>query len=145
MKRLIDAFLLFLCSFGISYSVDFYKVTLPDGNVIKAEVAEDKAKGLQQREHLCSDCGMIFIFEKEGKHSFWMKDTLINLTLIWMDKEGKVVHIVNNAEPCRYQTDPYKECEIYSPGSDAKYVLEILPQIDKSIGVGSVLTVEKSH
>jgi uncharacterized membrane protein (UPF0127 family) len=131
------------CSHDTVYSTDFYKVKLPDGSVIEAEIARDKAKGLQNREYLCPNCGMIFIFDKDGIYSFWMKDTLLNLSLIWIDNEGKVVHIVRDAKPCTYEEDPYKECEMYFPKDKSKYVLEILPKADKSIEIGSDLIIEQ--
>lgn len=140
---LIVQLLLLSCSYSTVFSKDLYKVTFPDGIVIKAEVAADKAKGLQNREYLCPNCGMIFIFDKDGIYSFWMKDTLINLTLIWIDNKGNVVHIVRNAKPCKYEKDPHKECDLYFPKDVAKYVLEILPEADTSVEIGSVLVIEK--
>jgi uncharacterized membrane protein (UPF0127 family) len=53
--------------------LDSYKITLPNGIEIKAEVAKDKQKGLQERKSLCPDCGMIFIYEREGVRSFWIE------------------------------------------------------------------------
>lgn len=139
----IIQFFLLSCGYNTAHPADLYKVTLPDGSVIEAELAKDKAKGLQNREYLCPNCGMIFVFDKDGIYSFWMKDTLISLSLIWIDNEGNVVHIVRNAKPCKYEKDPYKECERYFPKDRSKYVLEILPKIDKSIEVGSRLKIEQ--
>jgi len=42
---------------------------------------------------------MIFIFQEEKKHSFWMKNTLIPLDIIWIDYNGKIVDI-QTAKPC---------------------------------------------
>ena len=139
---IIQIFLL-SCSSDNVFSKELYKVTLPDGNVINAELARDKAKGLQNREYLCPKCGMIFVFDKEGFYSFWMKDTLLSLSLVWIDNDGKVVHIARNVKPCRYEKNPYKECETYFSPDQSKYVLEILPQSDKSIEIGSSLIIEQ--
>jgi uncharacterized membrane protein (UPF0127 family) len=114
---------------------DFY-ITLPNGIKIKAEAAKDKRKGLQERKSLCSTCGMVFIFDNEGYYPFWMKDTLINLAIIWIDINGRIVYIVRNAEPCIGKQNPYTECEIYSPLSSAKYVLEVNPKAAKGVEVG---------
>ncbi|HSE83286.1 MAG TPA: DUF192 domain-containing protein [Thermodesulfobacteriota bacterium] len=113
--------LLFLVFSGPA--LDAYRITLPTGLEINAEVAKDKQKGLQGRESLCAACGMIFMFEEEGFHGFWMRDTLINLAIIWINSDGKVVHIVKNAEPCRSA-----QCEVFFPNSPAKYVLEVNPE-----------------
>lgn len=130
---------LLCCVSNDASSTDFLEVTLPDGNIIKAEIAMDKAQGLQNRDYLCPKCGMIFIFDTEGIYSFWMKDTLLDLSLIWINKKREVVHIERNAKPCKYKTDPRKECQVYMPNINAKYVLEILPGASDSINIGSVL------
>ncbi len=70
-----------------------YQITLPNGLKINAEIAKDKQKGLQGRKSLCPSCGMIFIFEREGLHGFWMKDTLIPLSIAFIDREGRIVRI----------------------------------------------------
>ena len=113
--------LLFLALFDST--LGSYRITLPNGLEISAEVAEDKHKGLQGRESLCAACGMIFMFEEEGFHGFWMKDTLINLAIIWIGGDGKVVHIIKNAKPCLSD-----RCEVFIPASPAKYVLEVNPE-----------------
>ncbi len=114
---------------------DFY-ITLPNGLKIKAEVAKDKQKGLRERKSLCSTCGMVFIFDNEGYYPFWMKDTLINLAIIWIDSKGRIVYKVRNAEPCIGKRNPYTECEIYSPLSSAKYVLEVNPKAAMGVELG---------
>ncbi|EKE19037.1 MAG: Secreted protein containing DUF192 [uncultured bacterium] len=53
---------------------------------------EKLEKGLGGRERLCDSCGMLFKFETAGIHSFWMKDMMIPLDMIWIH-EGRIVHI----------------------------------------------------
>jgi len=60
------------------------------------EVADDgaeRAKGLMLRESLPEDQGMLFVFEDESEHGFWMKDTLIPLSIAIVEGEGKVIDI----------------------------------------------------
>lgn len=118
---------------------DSYRITLPNGLKIDAEVAKDKQKGLQDREELCDTCGMIFIFEEEGFHQFWMNETFINLAMIWIKSDGKIAHIVENAEPCTGKENPSAECEIFTPASPAKYVLEVNPEAAKGLETGTKL------
>lgn len=63
---------------------------------------------------------MLFIFEKTWIYSFWMKNTLINLDIIWIDENYKVVYIEYNATPCKTL-----DCITYNPNINSKYVLEI--------------------
>ncbi|MCK4799881.1 DUF192 domain-containing protein, partial [Candidatus Parcubacteria bacterium] len=48
-----------------------------------AVTAQERRMGLMNREYLALDSGMLFIFEKEDMHNFWMKNTLISLDIIW--------------------------------------------------------------
>ena len=84
-----------------------------------AKTQAEKEKGLMFRESLNKDKGMLFIYDVPEKSGFWMKNTLIPLDIIWINKDDKIIHIVT-APPCK--NDP---CEIYSPGEEALYVLEI--------------------
>ena len=107
----------------------YYLMSRPGSSVIcfkdscvNVELAENqlsRAKGLMFRESLSPDAGMLFIFEGDGEHSFWMKNTLIPLDMIWLDSGLQVVHI-EHANPCR--ADP---CESYEPHRLARYVLEV--------------------
>lgn len=132
MKSLVMLLLLTLSG----SSPNFYLITMPNGLKINAEIAKDKQKGLQERKSLCSACGMIFIFDGEGYYGFWMKDTLINLAILWVNSDGRIVYIVKDAKPCMGKRKPYAECEVYSSFSPAKYVLEVNPKAASGIEVG---------
>jgi uncharacterized membrane protein (UPF0127 family) len=60
-----------------------------------AKTPEQRVVGLMGRDHLGRDEGMLFIFESEDFHSFWMKDTRIPLSIAFIDKEGKIVRITD--------------------------------------------------
>jgi uncharacterized membrane protein (UPF0127 family) len=98
-------------------------VILPDGASIAVEVVADpetRALGLMHRPSLRPDRGMLFIFPNVDTHSFWMKDTLIPLDMIWIDASSRVVDVKANVPPCT--ADP---CPSYPPAGAAKYVLEL--------------------
>jgi uncharacterized protein len=59
----------------------------------------DLEKGLMFRKSIPADYGMLFDFQHEQNIMMWMKNTLIPLDMIFMDKTGKVVGIIANAEP----------------------------------------------
>ncbi len=72
------------------------------------------------RERLDPDHAMLFFFPTAGQHPFWMKNTLLPLDMIWLDREKRILHIESNVPPCR--ADP---CPNYGPSGDsAMFVLE---------------------
>jgi len=85
-----------------------------------ATTPEEWSRGLMNRENLDENRGMLFIFDQEGIYSFWMKNTLIPLDIIWLNQNKEVVFIEKNAQPCKKEI-----CESINPGQKAKYVLEI--------------------
>ena len=108
---------------------------------IEAEVAnnlEERGKGLMSREFLDDNNGMLFIFDNENYHSFWMKNTLIPLDIIFISEELEIVDIVY-AEPCT--DDP---CQSYKPVKPAKYVLEVNGNftVKNDIKIGNKIIIE---
>ena len=94
---------------GLSFSLE-YAVT-PD----------ERAIGLSNREFLATGTGMLFIFDTEDIYSFWMKDTLIPLDILWINSNMDVVYIKRNALPESYLKNPP---DVFTPDANALYVLE---------------------
>ncbi len=66
------------------------------------EVADDRAEraqGLMFRESLPTASGMLFVYERPQRLSFWMRNTLIELDLLFIDPSGEVRHIHHRAQP----------------------------------------------
>ncbi len=98
------------------------------GNQVKVEVARtpaQRAKGLMFRTNLAENAGMLFIFENEAKHGFWMANTKIPLDIIWIDSTGKIVDISKNTPPCTETGNMQAMCKTYKPRVRALYVLEV--------------------
>lgn len=55
--------------------------------------------GLMNRTSLPENAGMLFIFGEEEKRTFWMKNTLIPLDMLFISKDGQIKHIHHNAKP----------------------------------------------
>ena len=89
-----------------------------------------KSLGLMFREKLDSQEGMLFVFNQEGQHSFWMKNTLIPLDIIWINKNQEIVFISENTPPCEKTL-----CPMVKPTENAKYVLEINGGLSKEMGL----------
>ena len=93
-----------------------------DSRLVDVEVAEtdeQRQYGLMNRESLPEDQGMIFMFFRDTKGPFWMKDTLIPLSIAFFDINGKIVRILD-MEPC--EADP---CPLYDPGVAYRGALEV--------------------
>jgi hypothetical protein len=63
---------------------------------VRAEIADtepSRERGLMQREHLCDNCGMLFVFEKAGRISFWMKNTPLPLSIAFIAADGSIINI----------------------------------------------------
>ncbi len=92
-------FAVFLSLVSFVYPQDLLKIPLylkdKEISVEVAKTPEEAAHGLMGRKHLDKDGGMLFIFENEGYHAFWMKDTLIPLSIAFIDKEGRIVKITH--------------------------------------------------
>lgn len=102
-------------------------------NCFDIEIAKtntQRQEGLMNRESLDKNGGMLFVFDEEGMHSFWMKNTLITLDMIWINQNNEVVFIAENAEPCRTENCPH-----ISPDRKAMYVLEINGGLAKELNV----------
>ena len=77
------------------------KVELTAGmHLIHAEVAADmstRSQGLMFRQSLGPNAGMIFIFDEDATHCMWMKNTLIPLSVAFLDTRGTIINIENMA------------------------------------------------
>lgn len=108
-------------------------------HAVKVEVvASPRAveRGLMYRTHLPLDEGMLFLMGEEEVHSFWMRNTLIPLDMLFIDKELKVVGIVENAEP-RTETSR-------TVGIPSSYVLEVNGGWCAAHGIAAGATVRLS-
>ena len=89
---------------------------------VDVEVADDESErqlGLMDRESLPVDRGMAFIWQNPIRASFWMKDTLIPLSIAFWDEGMNIVAILD-MDPCT--GDP---CPTYDPGVEFVGALEV--------------------
>jgi len=68
-------------------------------NVELALTGAQQRKGLMNRTEMAADAGMLFFFGDEDERSFWMKNTLIPLDIIFIKKDGTILNIHENAVP----------------------------------------------
>ena len=111
---------LLLCLAFVLPSAWAEKITLHIGKqTVHADIADtpqSREHGLMQRDHLCANCGMLFVFEKAGRYRFWMKDTPLPLSIAFIAADGSIINI---AEMQPYTTDSH------GAEGEALYALEM--------------------
>lgn len=63
---------------------------------IEAEVAANnpaRMQGLMQRKSLATQRGMLFVFDRDGRHCMWMKNTFLPLSVAFLDAQGRILNI----------------------------------------------------
>jgi uncharacterized membrane protein (UPF0127 family) len=85
--------------------------------VALAVTEAEQRRGLMQRRQLGADEGMLFVFPTESRQSFWMRDTLLPLDMVFARGDGHIAGIVANAAPL---TDTPRGVE-----ASSRYVLEV--------------------
>ena len=100
-----------------------------DFTVELAITPEAMTKGLMFRESLQDDEGMLFVYSDTEERTFWMKNTLIPLDMLFID-EDTVIRKIHHAVPCKEEP-----CPVYKSESPAKYVLEIRGNLTKELRI----------
>ena len=123
MKKIFLLCLAVLC-LGACGGYEKTAVTLPDGFVISCAIADTPQKtekGLMFVKHLPQDEGMLFVFDKQDEQYFWMKNTLIDLDIIFLDAQKNITGLFERV-PHTYTYTPDNEIPfVHAP---AQYVLE---------------------
>ena len=91
-----------------------------NGHSLIVELAATPAArtcGLSHREDLPQNRGMLFIFSSPGPETFWMKDTLIPLSIAFVDNAGQIMNIQDMI--------PMQTEELYSSQGPARYAIEV--------------------
>jgi uncharacterized protein len=134
-------FLLFLtaCSVHQAYAQPLKQVCIK-GACVTAETADNEVQrmqGLMYRDSLAPDRGMLFVFEKEARYSFWMMNMRFAIDIIWFDKNFKIIDIKKNAQPCG------STCDSILPQGAASYVLEVVEGFSgkHAISIGDTVTI----
>jgi uncharacterized protein len=84
-----------------------------------ATTPRQRALGLSHRPNLAPRAGMAFLYPQPTRGAFWMKDTLIPLSIAFWDRGGRIVRVLDMT-PCR--ADP---CRRYDPGVPYVGALEV--------------------
>lgn len=114
-------------------------LTITSGSTVHRFMVEvaatpaEQSRGMMQRTELASDKGMIFPFDKPKFASFWMRNTLIPLDLIFVRADGTIDRIAENAVP-------HDETPLVS-GGEVAAVLELAGGSAARLGIDESATV----
>lgn len=102
-------------------------------NVEVANTPYARRQGLMNRTSMHVDKGMLFQFDTPAHRSFWMKNTLIPLDIIFLKPDGTIHHIHHNAEP--------KSLERITSRGEVLHILEILggQAAERNIKIGDMV------
>lgn len=92
-----------------------------------ADDGEERAQGLMFRESMPASAGMLFVYDAPQRASFWMKNTLIPLDMIFADETGRVTKV--HAEAVPGDTTPI------DGGTGVRFVLEINGGLAARMGI----------
>ena len=114
-------------------------ITSSDGTrtEIQVEIADDRAeqqRGLMERTELGENAGMLFVFDREEPRSFWMRNTLIPLSIAYIASDGRIVDI-QDMQPLDETSHP--------SAAPAQYALEVNQGFfaERGIEVGNVVEI----
>ncbi|MDL2268939.1 DUF192 domain-containing protein [Desulfosarcina sp. OttesenSCG-928-A07] len=120
------ALMLFAGSFAAQAgSVPVYREMVIDRGPEKSELcirvqlaitAEERNQGLMHRTFLAEDTGMLFVFGQDQILSFWMKDTVIPLSIAFISADGRILEI--------QEMEPENQVPVHS-SAPARYALEM--------------------
>jgi uncharacterized membrane protein (UPF0127 family) len=162
MARVLILLTLFVGGFAAraSSSLDktYEKVRFRIGKtVLQAYIADDSAKrekGLMYIEHLPADTGMLFVFEDERPLAFWMKNTLIPLSIAFADADARIVDIQEMAVagslmsvevPTYRSAAPAQFALEMNKGWYARHKIRTGQRLELLSGVKSVLIKQNTH
>jgi uncharacterized protein len=118
-----DAVLVVLAAVLVAFPHGTAVIRTPAHTVnVRVEIARtevQREQGLMGRKTLARNAGMVFLFPSAMRTRFWMKDTLIPLSIAFWNKQGRILRILDMA-PCLAEP-----CKVYDPGVAFTGALEV--------------------
>jgi uncharacterized membrane protein (UPF0127 family) len=112
-----------LVAFALVFPHGTAVITTPHARIsVRVEIADTeqaRERGLMFRRRLAPSAGMAFVFPRDVRAAFWMKNTLIPLSIAFYDRTGRIVRLLDMA-PCR--ADP---CPVYDAKTTYRGALEV--------------------
>ena len=117
-----------------------YRLEPLDGPAVtvRLEIAADpaaRARGLMGRRDVPEGTGMVFLYPEDVAEAFWMRNTLVPLSIAFVAADGRVVSVAE-MPPC--EADP---CPSYAPAGPYRYAVELAAGAFPAAGVGTGASV----
>jgi len=112
-----------------------------NGQVLVADISvtpEQRNKGLSTKNSLDQNEAMLFVFDYEARHRFWMRDKKYPIDIIWISNDKTVVDIEHELQPCNLGV----LCPTYEPDGNSLYVLETVSGFAQKHGIVERTPVE---
>lgn len=109
-----------------------------DDVTLQVQIADTRplqTRGLMFQQKLPYDQGMLFVFDDQGIRSMWMLNMQFSLDVLWIDSDGKVVHIEKDTQPCKSPLETMACTFTNGNGEEAKYVLEVTSGFADKFGI----------
>lgn len=106
-----------------------------------ADDSDERALGLMGRKELPDGEGMLFVYDREGYPSFWMKNMKVPIDIIFIGSDFKIRQIEQDVQPC---TEDMLDCPRLTASFSVQYVLEVNSGYTKrrQIKVGNPVTLK---
>jgi uncharacterized membrane protein (UPF0127 family) len=99
--------------------------TSPRLDLELARTPQEHERGLMFREYLAPDSGMLFVYTAQAREPYWMYNTLVPLSIAWIDRTGTIVDIQDMAR-LNNPSDASEAARIvYGPAAPYWYALEV--------------------
>ena len=125
LSKLSFILLLFFVTFN-SLAAQLFEIRAIELNdkLYQLEIADTnrrKTQGLMYRKTLDQSAGMLFVYNQPGDYRIWMKNTLIPLTVIWLDEQARIID-KKILQPCRSSN-----CPVSAASKPSKFIIELHP------------------
>lgn len=125
------------CGAATAQQPELRTITLNAGiHLIQAEVAgtaSTRSLGLMRRKSMAQGAGMLFLFDESASHCMWMKNTLIPLSVAFIDERGQIANIAD--------MQPLDETS-HCASRPARYALEMNQGWFKKRGIGAGAVIQ---
>lgn len=119
-RQILLSLVLGIVLWGCKSRLDEFQPLSVKGETLQVEVAdapEEWAKGLMYRKTLPEDQGMLFVFPRPRRASFWMRNTFVPLSIAFLNRNGEILEIRD--------MQPLDATPIMSWSSDVWFALEV--------------------